>query len=144
LNRLKLAILGLLILPSLAQAQVPAQAPAQAPAPKRLTSVEAPPAPMTAKIDLGAEFPQMQGYTFTQSYQTVAPGAGRTWHSHAGMPEIVRILSGVLTDARNGEPPKTYGPGSTLINAGGTEHMWANFGTEPVIFVATAIRSPGK
>ncbi len=48
-----------------------------------------------------------------------------------------------LTDSRNGGPPIAYGPGSTLINAGGVQHMWANLGQEPVVFVTTMVR-PGR
>ena len=117
----------------------------QTPAPKSLVAAVAPGGTVTATVDLAAEFPnipELKGYTFTQTLTTVAPGTGRPWHSHAGMPEIVRILSGTLTDARNGGPPTAYGPGSTLINAAGTQHTWANLGTEPVVFVATAIHSP--
>jgi quercetin dioxygenase-like cupin family protein len=111
---------------------------------QRLVATDAPRGTVTATVDLAREFPQiaqLQGYVFTQTFTTVAPGTGRAWHSHAGSPEIVRILSGTLTDARNGGPPKTYGPGSTLINAGGTQHMWANLGTEPVVFVATSVHA---
>lgn len=113
-------------------------------APQNLVATEAPPTDATAKVDLGAEFPQFKGYTFTQGVATVPPGSGRAWHSHVGMPEIVHIISGTLTEAHNGGAPTTYGPGSTLINAAGTQHMWANFGTEPVVFVATQVRAPGK
>ncbi len=114
---------------------------AQTAAPQRLTPADSTPGKTTATVDLGAEFAQMKGFTLNQSVATVAPGTGRAMHSHAGAPEIVRILSGVLTDSRNGGPPTAYGPGSTLINAQGTQHMWANLGTEPVVFVATSIRA---
>ena len=95
---------------------------------------------ISATVDFSAEFPQVKGYIFTQTFTTVAPGTGRPLHSHAGAPEIVRILSGTLTDARNGGPPIAYGPGSTLMNAKGTTHMWANLGTEPVVFIATGVK----
>jgi quercetin dioxygenase-like cupin family protein len=106
-----------------------------------MVATEAPKGTVTAAIDLGAEFPAMNGYVYTQALTTVAPGTGRAWHSHKDFPEIVRIVSGVLTDSRNGGAAKAYGPGSTLVNAAGTEHMWANLGTEPVVFIATAIRA---
>jgi len=109
---------------------------------QRLAPGLALPGKVTATIDLGKEFPQdpeLKGYMFSQTLMTVAPGTGRPWHSHAGAPEIVRILSGTLTDARNGGAPKTYGPGSTLINAQGTQHMWANLGSEPLVFLATGV-----
>ena len=55
-------------------------------------------------------------------------------------PEIVRIISGVLTEQRNDGPAKQYGPGSELINNTGVEHMWANLGTETTITLNTAVR----
>ena len=113
---------------------------AQTPAPQRLTPTDAPTGKPLATVDLGAEFPQMKGYVFTQTLNTIAPGTGRAWHSHANNPEIVHILSGTLTEARNGGPPVAYGPGSTLVNAGGIQHMWANLGAEPVVFMAAAIK----
>jgi quercetin dioxygenase-like cupin family protein len=109
----------------------------------KLAPVEAPAGVQTASVDLGAEFPQMKGYVFAQSLTTVQPGTGRALHTHASKPEIVRILSGTLTEVRNGGAPVAYGPGSTLVNAAGAQHMWANLGTEPVVFVATVIR-PAK
>jgi quercetin dioxygenase-like cupin family protein len=95
---------------------------------------------LTASIDLGAEFPAMQGYVFTQTLYIIAPGTGRALHSHKDFPEIVRILSGTLTQNRAGEPPRAYGPGSTIVTSGGVSHEWANLGKEPVVFIATAIR----
>ena len=117
-------------------------APAFAQPPKALAPKEAPAAPIIATIDLGKENPALAGFTFTQSVATIQPGTGRAWHSHKGAPEIVRISSGVLTEQRNDGPPKQYGPGSELINNTGVEHMWANLGTEPVVFVNTNVRPP--
>ncbi len=115
---------------------------AQAPAPTKLAPVETPPGKVAAVIDLGSNFPEMKGYAFTQTVTTVPPGTGRAWHAHKGAPEIVHIISGTLTDQRNGGPATQYGPGSTLINDGPTNHMWANLGTEPVVFVNTNVRVP--
>jgi len=113
---------------------------AQSPSPQRLAPGEAPKGSPTAVVDLAAEFPQMKGYEFVETVNTVPPGTGRALHSHVSTPEIVRVLSGTLTDARNGAAPVAYGPGSTLVNATGTSHMWANLGTEPLVFLAVAIR----
>ena len=134
MNRLKIAATGLLL--------AAGSAWAQAPAPQKLVPAVAPGGAVTATVDLGAEYPAMKGYTFTQTLTTVAPNTGRPMHSHAGNPEIVRIISGVLTDYRNGGPALAYGPGSTLVNAGGVSHMWANLGAEPVVFVATSLHAP--
>jgi quercetin dioxygenase-like cupin family protein len=113
--------------------------------PKPLAAVESPRGQPLATVKLENEYQQiagLNGYILYQNLITVPPGTGRKWHSHAGRPEIVRILSGVLTDQRNDGEPKSYGPGTTLINADGVQHMWANFGKEPVVFLATSIRGP--
>jgi quercetin dioxygenase-like cupin family protein len=119
---------------------------AQAPAPSanQIVSKNAAPPVSLANVDLADDFPQLKGYRFTQNLYTIAPGTGRAMHSHAGAPEIVHIISGTLTDARQGGKPTAYGPGSTLLNVKGTNHMWANLGTEPVVFLATSIKSPNS
>jgi polar amino acid transport system substrate-binding protein len=107
------------------------------------TPATAPPAPagaLTAEVDLGPEFAAMPGYVMTQTLSTVPPGTGRAPHSHADFPEVVRILSGTLTEFRDGEPPRPHGPGETLVNAGGIRHGWVNLGSDPVVYLATAIR----
>jgi quercetin dioxygenase-like cupin family protein len=117
---------------------------AQVPAPQRLVPNDAKPGIPTATIDLGNEFPQMKGFILRQTLATVEPGTGRAWHSHAQSPEIARILSGTLTEARNGGLPTAYGPGSTLVNDGKTEHMWANMGSEPVVMLLTSVHEAKK
>ena len=113
-------------------------------APDRLVPAGAAAPVNAANVDLGAEFPDLKGYRVTQNIYTIAPNTGRPLHSHAGQPEIVHIVSGTLTDAREGKPPVAYGPGATILNLKDTKHMWANLGAEPVVFIATSIRSPGK
>ncbi len=133
MNRIILAIaMAAIAVPAFAQPVVPAQS---------LAPVETPPGKVQALIKLGAEFPAMKGFDFSQTLTTVAPGTGRALHTHTGAPEIVRILQGTLTDSRNGGPPTAYPAGSTLLNTAGTTHMWANLGTETVIFVNTVVRA---
>lgn len=126
---------------SVALACIGGRALAQPAAPQRLAPVEVVTSPPSAVVDLGAEFPQMKGYVMSQTLNSIPPGQGRAMHSHAGSPEIVRVLSGTLTEAHNGGPPSQYGPGSIMINAKGTQHMWANLGSEPVVFLATSVRA---
>jgi quercetin dioxygenase-like cupin family protein len=111
------------------------------PTQQSLTPVEAKAGTVEATIDLGAEFPQMKGYVMAEVYNDIPPGAGKSWHSHKGALEIVRIISGTLTEARNGGPPKTFGPGSLLVNDGKVSHMWANLGKEPVVMVAFQVHA---
>jgi quercetin dioxygenase-like cupin family protein len=125
----------------LLMAGCPAWTQTPAVAQQKLAPVEVKPGTVAATIDLGAEFPQMQGYVMAAVINNVPPGAGKSWHSHKGVPEIVRIISGTLTDSRNGGPPTTYGPGSTLVNDGKVSHMWANLGKEPVVMVALQVHA---
>jgi quercetin dioxygenase-like cupin family protein len=125
---------------ALAAAAILATAGAAWAKPTQLAPVTSPSGKVVATVDLGAEFAAMKGYTFSQTVSTVPPGTGRALHSHKGQPEIVYVVSGVLTESHNGGPAKAYGPGSTLINAGGLSHMWANLGTEPVVMINTVVR----
>jgi quercetin dioxygenase-like cupin family protein len=93
-------------------------------------------------IDLAKAFPQMQGYELRLSRLTIAPGAGLTLHSHRAMPEIVYIVSGHLTEQRNGGAPVVYGPGSTLINDETVTHTVLNQTNEPVIYIGTHVSKP--
>jgi quercetin dioxygenase-like cupin family protein len=92
-------------------------------------------------IDLGQEFPAMAGYRMTLFLTSLPPGGGLKAHSHKGAPEIVHIVSGTLTDARNGGPPIAYGPGSTLINDGSVTHATLNLGQEPVVYYTANVRA---
>ena len=107
--------------------------------PQRLAPNDVKSGTTVGSIDLGPIFPQMQGYVLMERLTTVAPGFGMPWHSHAGRPEIMRVLSGTLTDARDGGPPKTYGVGSTLINDGKTRHTWANLGSEQLVLLSATV-----
>jgi quercetin dioxygenase-like cupin family protein len=116
-----------------------AQAPAASAVTDRLVPTVAPIGPITGEVDLGREVPAMKGYRLVQRLTTVPPHTGRPLHSHAGVPEIVRIISGHITEVRNGQPAATFGPGTTLVNADGLKHMWANLGDEPATFIGTQV-----
>jgi quercetin dioxygenase-like cupin family protein len=94
-------------------------------------------------IDLGAEFPAMAGYALTLRTTTVAPGAGHAMHSHKGAPEIIAIVSGVLSDQRGGKIT-THGPGDVLINDSGVSNAVFNAGAQPVLYYAATVGPPPK
>jgi quercetin dioxygenase-like cupin family protein len=62
-----------------------------------------------------------------------APGGTSGWHSHAG-PSLIFVLNGTVTNYSSDDPtcsPKTYGKGSSFVDAGGDDvHMLRNEGTE--------------
>lgn len=93
-------------------------------------------------VDLGKAFPQMKGFELRLSRLTVPPGAGLAPHSHKQIPEIVYIVSGHLTEQRNGGAPVVYGPGTTLINDETVTHAVLNQGTETVVYYGTHVSKP--
>ena len=99
------------------------------------------PQPLGA-LDLKNEFPGLDGYILYLGKTVVPPGAGKVVHTHHNAPEIEHIVSGVLTDQRNGGPITDYGPGQTMVNDKTTTHSYVNRGKEPVVFYIAAIRKP--
>ena len=96
-----------------------------------------------ANIDLGKAFPDLNGYVLQVSRLELPPnGGGLPLHSHKEMPEIVYIVSGHLTEQRNGGAPVVYGPGSTLINDETVTHAVLNQTNEPVIYIGTHVSKP--
>jgi len=94
-------------------------------------------------IDLGGEFPAMAGKALTLRITTVAPGAGHPMHSHKGAPEIIAIVSGVLSDQRDAKIT-THGPGDVLINDSGVSNAVFNAGAQPVVYYAATVAPPPK
>ena len=90
-------------------------------------------------IDLGKAFPVMAGYSLSLRMTTVPPGAGRALHSHKDSPEIIHVVSGVLTEQRDGHPPEMLGPGANAINDETVSHAILNQGAAPVVFYATSV-----
>jgi quercetin dioxygenase-like cupin family protein len=96
-------------------------------------------------IDLGKAFPNMQGYSLNMRLTTIPTGGGRAMHSHREAPEIVHIVSGVLSDQHQGGAPLVHGPGSTVINDESVDHMILNQGAEPVVMYAVSVsKTPAK
>ena len=90
-------------------------------------------------IDMGKEFPGMAGNLMVLRSVTFAPGAGMALHSHKGKPEVVKVVSGVLSEQRNGGPITQDLPGSVVVNDGSLSHVIVNMGTVPVVLTAASI-----
>lgn len=99
---------------------------------------------MLGTIDLGRSFPAMAGYELSLRIATTAPGAGIAPHSHQDAPEIVHIVSGHLSEQREGGPIVVHGPGDTVINDTSVRHAVLNQGSEPVVMYATVVGHPRK
>jgi quercetin dioxygenase-like cupin family protein len=90
-------------------------------------------------IDLGPEIDGMAGRVLRMSYVTVAPGGELAAHSHDGRPEIIYVLQGILTEARNGGPAVDHKPGDVLIMKTGVTHALSNRSAEPAIYVSAPV-----
>jgi quercetin dioxygenase-like cupin family protein len=93
-------------------------------------------AELLATVDLGAEIEGMTGRQLRLRLFTFEPGAvfGPT-HDHKGRPGIVYVLTGVVTDHRNGVATD-YGPGVGWPEDRNTTHWLENRGTVPAVEVS--------
>jgi quercetin dioxygenase-like cupin family protein len=91
-----------------------------------------------ATIDLGPELPGMEGRVLRMSHVTVAPGGMMPAHPHRDRPEIIYVVSGTLTENRNGQIIQ-YGPGGVLVMTKDITHALENKGATPAIYIAAPI-----
>ncbi len=97
-------------------------------------------------IDLAGEIPGLSNYVLRLSHVTLDPGGSLAEHSHDGRPEVVYILSGVLSESRNGGPLQDYKAGTSFITKTGIRHSFLNRGTEPAVWISAPIaaKAPGQ
>ncbi len=91
-----------------------------------------------ATVDLGPEFPGMQGGQLRLRIVTWEPGGVRGVHSHKGRPEVSYVLVGALTEHR-GDVTKEYRPGGSLALDGNVTHWIENKGTIPAVVIQTDV-----
>ena len=104
----------------------------QAPATKGVTVV-----PLQA-VDLGPEIEGMAGRQLRMRKITLEPGGFFDIHTHKDRPGTVYIISGTITETRNGAV-KEYGPGDTWFENKETNHRLDNKGTTPATFIAVDV-----
>ncbi|HSV84385.1 MAG TPA: cupin domain-containing protein [Ramlibacter sp.] len=91
-------------------------------------------------IELGPEIPAMEGYGLRLSRVTVEPGAVFAPHSHAGQPEIIHVVEGLLAEQRNDGPWVDHGPGSVLVLTREITHALANRTDRPAVYMSTSVK----
>ena len=90
-------------------------------------------------VDLGPEIPGMEGRELRMRLFTFAPGAVfGPLHDHAGRPGLVYVLSGTITDHRDGAATD-YGPGLGWPEDHRTLHWLENRGDVPAIEVSVDV-----
>lgn len=94
---------------------------------------------LLSTLDLAPEIEGLAGRQFRMRLITFAPGAVYgPLHNHKGRPGLVYILSGKITDHRDGVT-KEYGPGLGWPEDHNTLHWLENRGTVPAVEVSVDI-----
>lgn len=92
-----------------------------------------------ATLDLGPEIEGMAGRQLRMRMVTIEPGgAFGPLHDHRDRPGMVYVLSGTITDHRDGVTTE-YGPGHGWPEDAATLHWLENRGTETAIEVSIDI-----
>jgi quercetin dioxygenase-like cupin family protein len=94
-------------------------------------------------VELGAEFPGMEGRQLRARLFTIAPGGIVGIHTHNQRPGYAYILSGRIIEHRNDAAgPITHEPGSFAMEKTGVTHWWENPFDEPVKALVVDIFTP--
>ena len=92
-----------------------------------------------AAIDLEREIADLAGRFVRLSRTTIRPGGHFDLHSHAGRPEIIHVLEGVLTEVRC-DTVLLHHAGDTLSMTDGVEHALRNDADKPVTYLSISVR----
>src|SRR5437879_12462176 len=90
-------------------------------------------------IDLGPDF---SGYQLRLRTITFEPGGVAGFHSHKERPAFAYILSGHLTELRQGGYAKTLGPGGFITESRDVDHWAENRGAAKVVLVGVDVNQP--
>ncbi|MFN8629782.1 MAG: cupin domain-containing protein [Chloroflexota bacterium] len=94
-------------------------------------------------VDLGGEIDGLEGRQLRMRLFTFEPGAVfGPLHDHIGRPGLVYILSGTITDHRDGAATD-YGPGLGWPEDRHTRHWLENRGDVPAVEVSIDIVAQG-
>lgn len=94
-------------------------------------------------IDLGGEFPAMEGRQMRARIFTIEPGGVVGIHTHDQRPGYAFIVSGSIVEHRNDQPgPLTRHAGDISIEKAGVTHWWENSFSEPVRALVVDIFTP--
>jgi quercetin dioxygenase-like cupin family protein len=94
---------------------------------------------LLAAVDLGQDFPGMDGHQLRMRMVTIEPGGvfGPV-HDHKGRPGTVYVIQGTITDHRDGRSTD-YGPGLGWAEDRDTVHWLENRGTVQAVEISVDI-----
>jgi quercetin dioxygenase-like cupin family protein len=93
-------------------------------------------------VELGPEFPGMEGRQLRFRVLTIEPGGHIGLHSHKQRPAVVYFLQGTDTVIRDDGTSQTFKAGDMTAEPGTTIHWHRNDGKDAVIFVTADIFKP--
>jgi quercetin dioxygenase-like cupin family protein len=92
----------------------------------------------TDVIELGPEIEGMQGRQLRTRVMSLEPGGAIALHKQLDRPETVYMISGTITEYRNGTAIQRN-TGDTLTAGKDITHAVQNTGTIPAVFVVTDV-----
>lgn len=93
-------------------------------------------------LDLPQELDSLDGRQLRLRVVTIEPGGVVANHSHKGRPTVAHLVSGVLTERREGDWVKVHQPGESWTEGKDVTHWAENKGTVPTVVVAVDVFKP--
>ncbi len=93
-------------------------------------------------LDLPQELDNLDGRQLRLRIVTIEPGGVVANHSHKGRPTVAHLVSGVLTERREGDWVKVHQPGESWTEGKDVTHWAENKGTVPTVVVAVDVFKP--
>jgi quercetin dioxygenase-like cupin family protein len=93
-------------------------------------------------LDLPQELDNLDGRQLRLRVVTIEPGGVVAIHSHKGRPTVAHLVSGVLTERREGDWVKVHQAGDSWTEGKDVTHWAENKGTVPTVVVAVDVFKP--
>ncbi|MBX9630458.1 MAG: cupin domain-containing protein [Burkholderiales bacterium] len=93
-------------------------------------------------LELSKEVDSVEGRQLRLRIVTIEPGGVVANHSHDGRPTVAHLVSGELTERRDGDWVKVHQPGDSWTEGKGVVHWAQNKGTVPTVVVAVDVFKP--
>lgn len=91
-----------------------------------------------AIIDLGTEFPGMEGRALRLRINTIAPGGSTGFHGHKEKPSIVYVVHGDVIEYRDGKT-KELAQGEVISQGKDHSHALENRGTSAAVLLESEV-----
>jgi len=93
-------------------------------------------------LDLGQEIDTVDGRQLRLRIVTIEPGGVVAMHSHKGRPTVAHLVSGALTERREGDWVEVHRAGDSWTEGRDVTHWAENKETVPAVIVAVDVFKP--